>query len=99
MSMQDKEMDELFRAKLDNLEIQPSDKVWKGIVLELDGNKRKRSLIPIIRIAAGIIVFIAVGLFFMLKGNKSVDNQMANQTGVKQQRIRLSAKGENTDDN
>ncbi|WCT11338.1 hypothetical protein [Mucilaginibacter jinjuensis] len=98
MSMQDKEMDELFRAKLDNLEIQPSDKVWKGIVVELDGNKRKRSLVPVLRIAAGITVFIAVGLFFMLKGNKPVDNQIANQTGVKQQRIKLSAKGENTNE-
>lgn len=97
MSMQDKEMDELFRAKLDNLEIQPSDKVWKGIVVELDGNKRKRSLVPVLRIAAGITVFIAVGLFFMLKGNKPGDNQMANHAGVKQQGIELSAKGENAD--
>jgi hypothetical protein len=98
MSMQDKEMDELFRAKLDNLEIQPSDKVWKGIVVELDGAKRKRSLVPVIRIAAGITVFIAVGLFFMLKGNKLTD-QMVNYTRLKQQPIRLSAKAKDTDDN
>jgi hypothetical protein len=98
MSMQDKEMDELFRAKLDNLEIQPSDKVWKGIVVELDGAKRKRSLIPIIRIAAGITVFVAVGLFFMLRGNKPVADQMANHADVKQQGIKLSAKGVDGED-
>jgi hypothetical protein len=96
--MQDKEMDELFRAKLDNLEIKPSDKVWKGIVVELDGAKRKRSLVPIVRVAAGITVFIAIGLFFMLKGNKPVNNQMANHTGAKQQGIKLSAKGVDEED-
>ncbi len=98
MNMQDKEMDELFRAKLDNLEIQPSDKVWKGIVVELDGAKRRRSIVPIIRIAAGITVFIAAGLFFMLKGSKPVSNQMANHRGAKQQGIKLSAKGMDEED-
>lgn len=98
MSMQDKEMDELFRGKLDNLEIKPSDKVWKGIVVELDGAKRKRSLLPVIRIAAGITVFIAIGLFFMLKGNKPGNNQMANHTVTKQQGVKLSAKGVDEED-
>jgi len=96
MSMQDKEMDELFRAKLDNLEIQPSDKVWKGIVVELDGAKRKRSLVPVIRIAASITVFIAVGIFFMLKGDKVAD-QVATHMGIKQHGLKLTAKGGATD--
>lgn len=97
MSMQDKEMDELFRAKLDNLEIQPSNKVWKGIVVELDGAKRKRSLVPVIRIAASITVFIAVGLFFMLRGNKVAD-QVATRIGIKHQRTELTARGEATEE-
>jgi hypothetical protein len=98
MSMQDKEMDELFRVKLDNLEIQPSDKVWKGIIVELDGAKRKRSLVPVIRIAACITVFIAIGLFFMLKGDKPVNNHMANHTDANQRVIKLSTEGVSEED-
>lgn len=94
MSMQDKDMDELFRAKLDNLEIQPSDRVWKGITVELDGDKRKRGLMPLIRIAAGVTVFIAVGLFFLIKGDKKDDSQANNHLKESQQAIKLSNKGE-----
>jgi len=92
--MQDKDMDELFRAKLDNLEIQPSDRVWKGITVELDGDKRKRGLMPLIRIAAGVTVFIAVGLFFLIKGDKKDDSQANNHLKESQQAIKLSNKGE-----
>jgi hypothetical protein len=94
MSMQDKDMDELFRAKLDNLEIQPSDRVWKGIALELDGDKRKRGLMPLIRIAAGVTVFVAVGLFFLIKGDKVYNSQANNHLKGSQQAIKLSNKGE-----
>jgi hypothetical protein len=94
MSMQDKDMDELFRAKLDNLEIQPSDRVWRGIAVELDGAKRKRSLIPVIRIAAGITVFVAVGLFFMMKADKIDNNQTGNHLKGSQHTIKLTDKGE-----
>jgi ribosomal protein L18E len=94
MSMQDKDMDELFRAKLDNLEIQPSDRVWKGITVELDGDKRKRGLIPLIRIAAGVTIFIAVGLFFLMKTDKVNNNQAGNHLKGRRHTIKLSEKGE-----
>ena len=32
MDMQDNEFDELFRSKLDEFEMEPSAKVWPGIV-------------------------------------------------------------------
>lgn len=73
MSMQDNEMDELFRAKLDNMEVEPSERVWKGIVVELNGAQPKRTLMPVVRIAASITVFVAAGLFFLLKTVKEDD--------------------------
>ncbi|NCD71425.1 hypothetical protein [Mucilaginibacter agri] len=72
MDMQDKDIDELFRAKLDNVEVEPSVKVWKGIVVELDGAKQKRTLIPVMRIAASVTVILGIGLFFLLKGTDGV---------------------------
>lgn len=83
MSMQDKDMDELFRAKLDNVELEPSAKVWKGIVVELDGTKKKRTLIPIIRIAASVTVILGIGLFFLLKGGNSIETRVAKNTSQK----------------
>ena len=68
--MQDKEFDELFRSKLDDFEIAPSAKVWQGINSELDGDKRKRLLVPFMSIAASIIVLVTAGLLFIPKKGK-----------------------------
>jgi hypothetical protein len=67
MDMQDKEMDELFRSKLEGFEMEPSDKVWPGIAGELDPPKRKIALMPFLSVAASIIVLVAAGLLFIPK--------------------------------
>jgi hypothetical protein len=64
MEMQDNEFDELFRSKLNGFEIEPSASVWTGIKAELKADKRKRTLVPVLRIAASIIVLIAAGILF-----------------------------------
>ncbi|OKS87832.1 hypothetical protein RG47T_3295 [Mucilaginibacter polytrichastri] len=92
--MQDKDMDELFRSKLDNLEVEPTGKVWKGIVVELDGAKRKRSLVPLMRIAAGIALFTAIGLFFLLKDTEPDNSQANNHIHGKNHIIKQLDKGE-----
>jgi hypothetical protein len=65
MDMQDKEFDQLFRAKLDNFEAEPTGQVWDGIVEGLDGKRRYKMLVPYLSIAASIIVLAAAGILFI----------------------------------
>jgi len=65
--MQDKELDELFRSKLDDLEAQPSAKVWPGITARLDAGKRRKSVAPFLNIAASILILVAAGILFIPK--------------------------------
>ncbi|UOE48461.1 hypothetical protein MTO98_29060 [Mucilaginibacter sp. SMC90] len=67
MDMQDKELDRLFQQKLDDLEIQPSAGVWQGISSELNADKRKRTLLPLLSAAAGVILLITAGILFIPK--------------------------------
>lgn len=67
MDMQDKELDRLFQQKLDDLEIQPSAHVWQGINAELNAGRRKGILLPLLSAAAGIILLITAGIWFIPK--------------------------------
>ncbi|WP_114936243.1 hypothetical protein [Mucilaginibacter endophyticus] len=67
MDMQDKELDRLFQRKLDDLEIQPSALVWQDINTELNADKRKRILLPLLSAAAGVILLITAGILFIPK--------------------------------
>jgi hypothetical protein len=67
MNMQDNEFDDLFRSKLDNFEVEPSAQVWQNIDAELDGKRSKRSIFPMLSIAASIIVLITAGVLFIPK--------------------------------
>lgn len=77
--MQDNEFDDLFRAKLDNMEAEPSAEVWTNINAELDGKKRNRSILPMLSIAASIIILIIAGILFIPKeSNGPIKNQKPN---------------------
>jgi hypothetical protein len=67
MDMQDKEFDNVFRAKLDSFEAEPTGQVWYGITEGLDGKRHYRALLPWLSIAASITVLVAAGLLFMPK--------------------------------
>jgi hypothetical protein len=67
MDMQDKELDRLFQQKLDDLEIQPSAGVWQGISSELNADRRKGILLPLLSAAAGVILLITAGILFIPK--------------------------------
>ncbi len=69
--MQDKEFDELFRAQLNDLEVKPSAAVWEGITTQLDTSKRKKLLMPLLSIAATILVLVAAGVLFIPHGGKT----------------------------
>ncbi len=83
MDMQDKEFDELFRSKLDNLEVNPSEQVWENISGELHGRKPKLSLVPFLSIAASVIVLVSAGVLFIPKKVKTGDGPtVKNQVAV-----------------
>jgi hypothetical protein len=67
MNMQDNEFDDLLREKLDNFEAEPSAQVWQNIDAELAGKARKKSISPILRIAASVIILITAGILFIPK--------------------------------
>ncbi|QHS54345.1 hypothetical protein GWR56_01850 [Mucilaginibacter sp. 14171R-50] len=63
MDMQDKEIDRLFKSGLDNLEAEPSDKVWADITFGLDMKKRRWK--TYLSVAASLIILLSAGLYFM----------------------------------
>src|SRR6185312_10819472 len=67
MKMQDKELDDVFRAQLEGFEAEPSEKVWTGIDGELNSAGRRKIWIPILRIAAVFVVMVSVGVVFILR--------------------------------
>jgi hypothetical protein len=68
MDMQDNEFDDVFRSKLDGLEVEPSERVWGGIDDELDAQRRRKLWVPILRIAASVIIVVTAGLLFIPHG-------------------------------
>ena len=68
--MQDNEFDAIFRSKLDGFEAEPSARVWESVDEELSSKKRRAIFMPILRIAASVILLVGLGiLFFTNRGN------------------------------
>ncbi|MCO5935891.1 hypothetical protein NAF17_10075 [Mucilaginibacter sp. RB4R14] len=63
MDMQDKDIDNLFRSKLDNLEVEPSAQVWGGIASQM--NKKQRPLGSYLSIAASLLILLSAGLYIV----------------------------------
>ena len=70
MDMQDKEFDDVFRSKLDGFEAEPSGRVWTGIDEGLDAARRRKIFMPILRIAASIILVVGLGVLFFVNRDK-----------------------------
>ncbi|RYE32709.1 MAG: hypothetical protein EOP42_09120 [Sphingobacteriaceae bacterium] len=79
MKISDKELDDLFNSKLNDIEIEPNTNLWNNIAAELDQKPKKKSIVPVLRIAAGIIVILSAGLLFLQK-NEPVNNQLVKKT-------------------
>ncbi|MBD1366124.1 hypothetical protein IDJ77_20100 [Mucilaginibacter sp. ZT4R22] len=67
MNMQDKEFDELFRSKMEDLEVEPSNGLWDNIAAEVVIDRKNRSALPFISIAASVLVLVTAGVFFIPK--------------------------------
>lgn len=67
MDMHNKDIDQLFRSQLADIEATPSAGVWDNIAAGLNKPGHKRSMMPYLRIAATVIVVLGAGLWLMLK--------------------------------
>jgi hypothetical protein len=83
MDMQDKDLDKLFQSALNDYEMEPSAGVWKGITEGLDTNKKKRSLIPFLSVAAGVILLVTAGILFIPKEPKITKPQPGGVAAIK----------------
>ncbi|HTI61117.1 MAG TPA: hypothetical protein VL525_18980 [Mucilaginibacter sp.] len=81
MAMQDNEFDDIFRSKLEGFEAEPSERVWMGVDEELHPVTRKKIWLPVLRIAASVIILITAGLLFIPRHVK-VDRPKNNKNGI-----------------
>jgi len=87
-------IDRYFKKRLAALEQAPRDLVWKEIEGKLGGNKSKRMVYIMLRIAAGMTLLVSLGLGFymlthtdqqepdrlsMVPGSKSLNDSMATE--------------------
>ena len=78
--MQDNEFDDLFRSKLENFEAEPAEHLWQGIDASLQAKRRRAFLMPVLRIAAILLIIVSAGWFF-------VEHQQIQNGDKKPQRI------------
>jgi len=64
MNMPDKNIDQLFRSKLEGFEVEPSANVWSGIAYALRKNKRK-NYTTWLSVAASVVILITAAILFM----------------------------------
>lgn len=65
MSMQDKELDQLFSDKLSQLSVEPSRGAWRSIAAGLDTPKRQTNLRVYLSIAAAVLVMLTIGVYLI----------------------------------
>ena len=88
MNMHDKDMDALFRSKLADLEVEPSPIVWANINNQLGTQNKRKSYVPLLKIAASVAILVTAGMIFLT--NKDVikpTNPLAINSGVKTPKI------------
>jgi len=93
--MQDKEIDELFRSKLADFEIEPSVGVWNKISGDLGETESKKRIIPLLRIAASVVVLLSVGLLFLNRNtannNITIGRKLSSTVKVNQPAAELKS--------
>lgn len=72
-----KHIDRLFQEGLKDFEATPSDAVWKNIEAELNQDNKKRRILPIWWLYAGVaallLVFLALGISNTFNNNEGID--------------------------
>lgn len=79
MSMQDKDLDQLFRSQLDSYEVEPSSRVWAGIAEGLDAGEGKKAGFPFLRVAASVTILATASYIFWPKADQQNANDKPKQ--------------------
>ncbi len=87
MKTSDKELDNLFASKLHDFEVGSAANLWQNISAELDRKPKRKSIVPGLRIAAGIVVVLSVGLLFLRKTELTKTNLPKKAAKVVLQKI------------
>lgn len=82
--MQDNEFDNMFRTKLNGLEVEPSARVWRNVSAELNGTQKRR-LSPVWSIAATTVLLLSAAAWFLT--GKSVNVQQNRVAIQKKQSV------------
>jgi len=82
MNMHDKDMDALFRNKLADLEVEPSPMVWANINNELGAQDKRKSYVPLLRIAASVAILVTAGMIFLTNKKDDVINKPINRVAI-----------------
>lgn len=69
MSGSEKNMDKIFRSKLNHYDAEPPAEVWNNISNKLNQDRRRRSIFWIARIAAGVAILTILSLSYLLIRN------------------------------
>ncbi len=69
--------DEIFSEKLKNYRKDPPELIWEGIVENMTVQRRKKMLVPFLRMAAGMAILTAFGLGYFYFRN--LDNGKLNE--------------------
>jgi hypothetical protein len=85
MKMRDKEFDKVFKDKLFDLEVEPSDSVWAGVESKVSRGGSPKSWLPLIGIAASTLLVISFGLAFLIKQGNQSGSQVVHLTHHKKE--------------
>lgn len=80
MKTSDKELDNLFHSKLNNLETEPDAAVWINIEAQLNVKPKKKNITFALRIAASVIVVLSVGLLLLRPNQQLVKKPLPQKT-------------------
>lgn len=82
--MEPNKMEEEFRNKLNEREIQPSEAAWDRLdaMLSVAENKKPKRNNTFLFIAAGLALFFAVGLFLLQQENTNPEIRLTNPTVI-----------------
>jgi hypothetical protein len=98
MSMQDKEIDQLFRSELYDHAVEPGNLVWSNVSTALNNKRSKKTYSFYLRIAASVLILLVAGIYFIprvkVKGSKPLKTAFAKNNTVKKVIIAADSKPE-----
>ncbi len=83
MNREEKNIDRIFRERLRNFDSVPPVEVWDNIREKLYFEKRRKTILLITRVAAGIAILTVLSLTYFIARDYFRENQISGNKGVK----------------